>query len=117
MRLSDFDYKLDKSFIAQHPVEPKDHSRLMVVKNNKIEHRHFYNIIDYLKKGDVLVINETKVLPNKIVGNKTTGGKAELIINKKLKNNFCECMIKTRKPKTGTKFIFKNNISGEIIDK
>ncbi|MDO8740441.1 MAG: tRNA preQ1(34) S-adenosylmethionine ribosyltransferase-isomerase QueA [Candidatus Woesearchaeota archaeon] len=117
MKLSDFDYKLEKSFIAQHPVEPKDHSKLMVVKNNKIEHKQFYNIIDYLKKGDVLVINETKVLSNRIIGNKTTGGKAELIINKKLKNNICECLIKTRKPKTGAEFIFKNKIKGKIINK
>lgn len=137
MKLSDFNYKLDKRFIAQRPVEPKDHSKLMVVKYGKIEHKYFYNLVDYLKKDDVLVINETKVLPNKIVGNKATGGKAELIINKTLKNSkrifgapkipqgffsetknsICECIIKTRKPKIGTEFIFKNNINGKIIDK
>lgn len=117
MKLSDFDYGLEKSFIAQHPAEPKDHSKLMVVKNNKIEHKHFYDVIDYLKKGDILVINETKVLPNKIAGNKISGGRAEFIINKCLKKNVCECLIKTRKPKTGTEFIFKNRINGKIIDK
>ena len=57
MRLSDFNYNLPKEFIAQKPVSPRDHSKLMIINNN-IQHKKFYNIIDYLRKDDVLVINE-----------------------------------------------------------
>jgi len=104
MKLADFNYNLPKSFIAQKPVSPKDHSKLMVL-NPKIEHKHFYDLINYLKKGDVLVINETKVIPNKIVGKKLTGSSAELIISE-TKGKECICSVKTRNPFVGTKLIF-----------
>ena len=65
MKVSDFDYPLDESLIAQTPILKRDESRLMVLgrKNGSIEHKKFYNIIDYLKEGDALVLNDTKVIP------------------------------------------------------
>ena len=70
MRTADFDYFLPEELIAQTPVEPRDHSRLMVVHRNDgtREHKHFYDILDYLNAGDALVINETKVIPARLLG-------------------------------------------------
>ncbi len=70
MRKSDFFYELPQELIAQTPIEPRDSSRMLVYQRDdgKVEHKHFYNIVDYLKKGDVLVINNTKVIPARIFG-------------------------------------------------
>ena len=86
-------YDLPENLIAQTPVYPRDSSRLLVYnrKTDKIEDKHFYDIVDYLKKGDVLVINNTKVLPARIFGVKTsTGAKIEILLHKRsdLKNRF-----------------------------
>ena len=72
MKISDFDFELPKELIAQKAMEPRDSSKLLVLdkKEKTLEHRHFFNIIDYLKKGDVLVINRTKVIPARIFGHK-----------------------------------------------
>lgn len=94
MKLSDFDYNLPKNLIAQEPVRPRDHSRLLVVNKGteslsvrgsvpsvKIEHKHFYDLVDYLKAGDVLVLNNSKVFPARLIGKrKTTGGKIEIFL-------------------------------------
>jgi len=80
MKTSDFDYTLPEELIAQHPAEPRDHSRLLVYnrQNKTISHKHFFDIVDHLHKGDVLVVNNTKVLPARIYGHKEhTGGKIE----------------------------------------
>ena len=70
MKLSDFDFELPKDRIAQHPSEKRDHSRLMILdhKDESITHEHFYNIIDHLDSNDVLVINDTKVIPARLIG-------------------------------------------------
>lgn len=89
MLLSDFDYNLPKELIAQGPAKPRDHSRLLVLEkeNGNIEHKHFYNIVDYLQKGDVLVLNNSKVFPARLIGSKKeTGGKIEVFLLHK-KNN------------------------------
>ena len=101
MKLSDFDYNLPEERIAQKPVSPRDSSRLMVVSDS-IEHRKFTDVVDYLNKGDVLVLNETKVIHAKLVGKKETGGKVELIISK-YDGKICQCRIKTKNPKLGNK--------------
>lgn len=74
MNKSDFFYELPKELIAQHPAEPRDSSRLMVLdrKSDSILHRHFYDICDYLKPGDCLILNDTRVLPARIYGKKKT---------------------------------------------
>ena len=72
MRTADFDYELPEELIAQTPMEPRDHSRLLVVhrKDGTLEHRHFYDIVDYLNPGDALVINETRVITARLLGEK-----------------------------------------------
>ena len=72
MKISDFDFELPEELIAQHAVNPRDHSKLLVLnkKEKTLEHKKFYNIIDYLKKDDVLVINRTKVIPARLFGHK-----------------------------------------------
>jgi S-adenosylmethionine:tRNA ribosyltransferase-isomerase len=83
MKLKDFDYDLPKNLIAEYPARPRDSSRLLVLekKTGKIEHKIFYNIIDYLKKGDVLVLNNSKVFPARLIGKKAdTGGKIEVFL-------------------------------------
>ena len=70
MKVTDFDYDLPKERIAQHPMEPRDHSRLLVVDKNTgaMEHRHFYNLPEYLRPGDLLVFNDTRVIPARLFG-------------------------------------------------
>nr|MBR4281742.1 S-adenosylmethionine:tRNA ribosyltransferase-isomerase [Clostridia bacterium] len=83
MRTADFDYFLPEELIAQTPAEPRDHSRLMVVHrgDGTREHKHFYDIIDYLNPGDALVINETKVIPARLLGVKEdTGVPVEILL-------------------------------------
>ena len=95
MKLSEFDFELPEELIAQHPVEKRDTSRLMVVnrENGNIEHRHFYDILDYLKPGDVLVRNNTKVIPARLFGIKEeTNGHVEVLLLKELKKDTWECL-------------------------
>ena len=72
MNVADFDFHLPKELIAQHPSEKRDHSRLMVLnrEDETIEHKHFYDIVDLLDQNDVLVINDTKVIPARLIGEK-----------------------------------------------
>ena len=105
MRLSDFDFGLPEELIAQHPTEKRDNSRLLILHKNtgEIEHRHFYDIIDYLKPGDVLVRNNSKVIPARLYGTKKdTGAKVEVLILK-MQGDICECLCGNAKAiKTGT---------------
>lgn len=87
-------FSVPKELIAQTPAEPRDSSRLMVVKGDKIEHRNFYALPDCLTKGDVLVLNNTKVIPAKLFGLKKTGGKVEILVVKKICDTNYECLIK-----------------------
>ncbi|MBR9691481.1 tRNA preQ1(34) S-adenosylmethionine ribosyltransferase-isomerase QueA [Candidatus Woesearchaeota archaeon] len=112
MKLADFNYELPKERIAQKPVSPRDNSRLMIVSDS-VEHKFFFEIIDYLSKGDVLVVNETKVVPAKLVGKKDTGTKVELIVEE-VDGNRCKCWIKSKNPKTGNRLIFGKFI-GKIV--
>ncbi|WP_066646596.1 tRNA preQ1(34) S-adenosylmethionine ribosyltransferase-isomerase QueA [Christensenella timonensis] len=86
MKTSDFDYDLPEELIAQTPIEPRDHSRLLVYDrlSKKVEHKHFYDVADYLKAGDVLVVNETKVIPARLYGKKReTGTDFEFLLLKR----------------------------------
>lgn len=82
MKTSDFDYNLPEELIAQTPMEPRDHSRLMVVHRatHTREHKHFYDILDYLREGDALVINETRVIPARLIGERAGGGRYTAIV-------------------------------------
>ena len=114
MKTSDFYYDLPKELIAQTPLEPRDSSRLLVLDREKqtLEHKHFYDIIDYLNEGDLLVANDSRVLPARIYGIKDeTGAKVEFLLLKQIANNRWETLCKPgKKAKVGTKFSFGNGI-------
>lgn len=109
MKLSDFMYDLPEERIAQTPVEPRDHSRLMVLHRDtgEIEHRHFYDIVDYLNPGDCLVINETKVIPARLYGERPTGGACEVLLLKQLGPKRWETLVRPgKKLKPGAEVLF-----------
>ena len=104
--LSDYDYFLPEELIGQKPREPRDSAKLMLInrKTGEIEHKHFYNIIDYLQKGDVLVRNATKVIPARIYGHKESGGVLEVLLIKRISIDTWECLLKpAKKLKLGQK--------------
>ena len=96
MKLSDFDYHIPENQIAQHPLNERDSSRLFVMnrQEEKFEHRLFRDIIDYLSPGDVLVLNDTKVIPVRLPGIKSSGGKAEITLLKEIAVNSWEALVK-----------------------
>ena len=120
MKLSDFDYYLPEELIAQHPMDKRDESRLLVLHKNtgKIEHKHFYDIIDYLHPGDVLVRNNSKVIPARLFGTKKdTGAKVEVLILK-TEGDVCECLCGNAKAiKVGTIIEFSDKLYGECIER
>lgn len=106
-------YDLPERLIAQTPIEPRDHSRLLVyhIPTKQIEHKHFYDIKDYLKKGDVLVVNDTKVLPARLYGYKESGAKIEVLLHKRIDLKKWECLARPLKRlKIGDKIVFSNNL-------
>lgn len=114
MKTSDFYYDLPKELIAQTPVEPRDSSRLLILgrNNGEIEHKHFYDIIEYLHEGDLLVVNDSRVLPARIFGIKEeTGARVEFLLLKQISGNKWETLCKPgKKAKEGTKFTFGNGL-------
>ncbi len=114
MNVLDFDYDLDESLIAQTPIEKRDASRLMVLdkKTGEVEHKHFYDIIDYLEKGDTLVLNDTKVLPARLIGTKEeTNAVIEVLLLKNIEEDKWECLVKpARRIKVGTIVTFGNGL-------
>jgi len=120
MKKSDFFYNLPDELIAQYPVEPRDSSRLLVYdrKTDKMEHRRFFEIENFLKKGDVLVINNTKVLPVRLYGKKDkTGGKIEFLLLKRIDLKTWEVVLKPgRIAKIGAKFNFGDKLSAKVVD-
>ena len=118
MQVKDFDYDLPPELIAQHPMEPRDHSRLMVVDKNtgEIEHKHFYDICDYLRADDLLVFNDTRVIPARLHGVKDTGARVEVFLLTRINNNDWEALVKPgKKLRVGSKIIFSSDLSCEII--
>jgi S-adenosylmethionine:tRNA ribosyltransferase-isomerase len=96
MKTEDFKYDLPRKFIAQSPAEPRDLAKLLVLKRDtgQIEHTRFYKIGDYLKTGDLLVLNETRVISGRLFGKKDqTGGKVEILLLKKIESNRWECLV------------------------
>ena len=118
MNKSDFYYNLPEELIAQTPVEPRDHSRMLVYdrETGEIEHKHFYDIIDYFKAGDVLVINDTKVLPARIYGVKEgTGAKIEFLLHKRIRLDEWEVLVKPAKKATvGAVIRFSDELTATV---
>lgn len=121
IKKSDFYYYLPKELIAQEPIENRENSRLLLLDKHsgKTEHKIFHDIVDYLNKGDCLVLNDTKVIPARLIGNKEkTGGSMEfLLLNKKSLSEW-EVMVRPgRKAKTGARFEFGGGLlHAEIIE-
>ncbi len=111
MNLSDFDYYLPKELIAQYPVLKRDHARLMVVsrESGKIEHKIFKDITGYFKNSDLLVLNDTKVLPCRLKGNRLSGGKVEVFLLQRKNGLVFEAMIRPGRIKIGEKIIFSGS--------
>lgn len=119
LKTSDFDYYLPEELIAQTPVYPRDSSRMMVYDRNedKLYHKHFYDIIDFLKEGDVLVRNVTKVLPARMFAYTEHGGKVEVLLLKRYNLTEWEVLVKPgKKCKNGTKLVINNELSLEVLE-
>lgn len=114
MKTSDFYYDLPEELIAQTPIEPRDHSRLLVMnkENGEINHKHFYDILDYLNEGDCLIVNDSRVLPARIFGTKNkTGANVEFLLLKQVGNNTWETLSKPgKKAKVGASFSFGDGL-------
>ncbi len=120
MKKSDFFYDLPEELIAQTPIEPRDSSRLMVINRTEktIKENIFRNIKEYLKSGDLLVLNDTRVLPARIFGKRVdTLSVVEFVLLKQIKTNVWECIAGPgKKAKTGNEFTFSDNLSARVID-
>ena len=119
MNKSDFYYDLPEELIAQTPVEPRDHSRLLVYHYDKdvIEHRHFYDITDNLKRGDVLVVNNTKVIPARLYGKTAHGGNVEVLLLKRIDYTHFETLVRPgKKFRIGTEIYFSDELSGKVCE-
>ncbi len=119
MNIKEFDFELPEELIAQHAIEPRDHSKLLVLnrKNRTREHKKFFNIIDFLKKDDILVINRTKVIPARLFGKKETGSVMECFLLKRYDLYTWEVLLKpAKKLKLGQKIIFSNELSAELVE-
>lgn len=118
LKLSDFDYNLPKELIAQYPLVKRDTARLLVVNRKKLtlEHRIFKDITDYLKKYDLLVLNDTKVLPSRLFGHKTTGGKVEVLLVKRRNGNVFSALISPSRIKVGERMLFNGGSLTGIIN-
>jgi len=116
---SDFYYDLPEELIAQTPVEPRDSSRLMVYnrQTDSVEHKIFHDVIDYLKEGDLLVVNNTKVYPARIYAHAKTGGKMELLLLKRINLTDWESLVKPgKRAKIGAEFIVNEELKFTVID-
>ena len=111
MKTHDFYYDLPEELIAQTPLEKRDHSRLLVLdrKTGAVSHRQFYNVLEYLQPGDCLVMNDSRVLPARLLGHRPTGGAVELLLLRDLGEKRWECLCKPgRKMQLGSEVVFGN---------
>lgn len=120
MNKSDFDFYLPEELIAQTPLEKRDTSRLLHLdkQTGEIEHKHFYDIKQYLHEGDCLVLNDSRVLPARLIGARPTGGTVELVLLKDLGDNRWECLSRPgRKTKPGQELVFGNGELTAVVEK
>ena len=113
MKTSDFDYNLPESSIAQTPAEPRDSSRLLVLhrETGELEHHIFRDITDYFKAGDLLVLNQTRVIPARIYARKETGGRVELLLLRRRDELTWEALVGGKGLRVGTKVFLKSGDS------
>ena len=123
MKTTDFDYFLPESLIAQTPIEPRDHSKLMILDRTtgEIKHRHFFDLLDYLIEGDVMVFNDSRVIPARLYGKEDVRGHdVELLLLSQLQKNVWRSLVKPgRRMRVGSKFVIGSegvSIEGEVIE-
>ncbi len=121
MKVSDFDYDLPEELIAQHPIQKRDMSRLLVYDRStkRVEHRIFKDIGEYLREGDCLVINDTRVMPARLYGiREDSGGSIEFLLLGRLENNRWEVLVKPgKRARIGTSFIFGDGLlRAKVLD-
>jgi len=120
MKKSDFYFDLPECLIAQTPIEPRDHSRLLCLdkKTGELSHHHFYDILSFLKKGDLLVINDSRVLPARIYGKTEKGSDIEILLLKENEKDTWEMLVKPgKRAKIGSRLIFGDGLlCGEVLD-
>lgn len=118
MQLSEFDYELPEDLIAQRPLEPRNSSRLMVLDpaRRTIAHEHFYDLQKYLRAGDTLIFNDTRVIPARLIGRKSTGARVEIFLLRRLDVVTWETLVKPgRKITEGTEIFFADELSCKVI--
>ena len=118
MKLADYNYSLPKELIAQMPLLKREKARLLIIKRkkNKIEHRNFLDLLSEISPGDLLILNDTKVIPARLSGKKETGGKAEILLLHKLEKNIYEALAKPR-IRVGATIFFNEKIEAKILEK
>jgi S-adenosylmethionine:tRNA ribosyltransferase-isomerase len=119
MKLSEFDYTLPEELIAQYPLKERDGSRLMVLEraSQKIYEKKFVDIINYLSKGDTIVLNDAKVIPARLLGKKDTGANVELFLLEKIKEDVYNVLAKpSKRLKIGTKVVFRDGIEATVLE-
>lgn len=118
MDIQDFYYTLPKRLIAQFPAKRRDRSRLLILnrKDGQIQHRHFFQIVEFLGPEDVMVINNTKVIPARLLGQKATGGRAELLIldGHRGRDGLWPCLIRGHRVRVGTRLLFSQGLKAEV---
>ena len=93
MKVSDFDFDLPESLIALEPVHPRDTCRLLVLHGNgRVENKHFLDLPEFLTEGDLLILNDTRVFPARLVGKKQTGGKIDMLLTRRMKSDTWEIL-------------------------
>ena len=120
MLLSEFDYELPEELIAQRPIEPRNASRLMVLDpaRQTIEHEHFYDLQKFLTAGDALIFNDTRVIPARLIGRKSTGARVEVFLLRRLDATTWETLVKPgRKLAEGAEIFFGNELSCQIVER
>lgn len=117
MKTSDFDYDLPPECIAQTPVEPRHAARLLVLRRDQpaLEHTTFWHIGDYLHPGDVLVVNQTRVIPARLFGSKPTGGRVEVLLLRRVDELTWEALVGGKRLVSGKRLTFSNGLNAEIV--
>ena len=120
MKTSDFDYHLPPELIAQTPIEPRDHSRLMVLSHadGSIQHRRFFELPELLRRGDMLVFNDSRVIPARLIGRKESGGRVEILLLRQLSPGLWETLVRPgRRVSLGTMIeLTADGLWGEIVE-
>ncbi len=120
MHLSEFNYVLPEEMIAQEPLAERDQSRLLIVnkQDGKLEHRRFFEILDYLKDDDLMVFNDTRVTATRLFGQKETGGKVEALLMTRISHGLWEAMVKPgRRVGVGANLLFDDGLMAEVVDR